>query len=300
MSAVHDLNLVRSLHELLDTRSVTAAARRVGVTQSAMSRTLARLRDVFGDPLLVRTRRGMEPTPRALELAAPARAALASADAVFAERAAFAPRDLVRTFTIAATDIAMLVVLPALVARLRGEAPGVTVAAATLPAGGPLDSLERGADLAIGFVARAPAALRAQLLFEDHLVCVARSDHPMLARTRTLTLAKYLACEHVAITPTPEPADAIDRALAKDRRRRTVRVRAAHFLLAPALLRDSDLVLTTGARVAAELARLAPLATADCPVDLGPLRIGQLWHERSDRDRAHAWFRALIREVSMK
>ncbi len=288
----HDLNLLAVLQLLLETRNVTVAASRAGVTQSAMSRTLARLRDAFGDPLFVRTRAGMQPTPAALALAEPTRAALDAARAVFAERATFEAAAARRDFVMAATDFASLVVVPPLVHGLRRDAPGVGVIAVPLPAA-PAEALEAGTvDIAIAFGAQARPGLRSQLLFEDELVCVARRGHPAFAKR--LTLARYLEHDHLSVTPAPSAGDAIDRALARDGKPRRVVVRTSHFLVAPALLRAEDLILTTGGRVAEELARLAPLDIVPAPVDIGPLRIAQLWHERSDRDPAHAWFRSRI------
>lgn len=291
---VNDLNLLAALDLLLDTRSVTAAAARAGITQSAMSRTLARLRDAFGDPLFVRTRKGMEPTTAALALAEPTRAALASARAVFAARhpRPFDPAAERRDVRIAATDFGALVTIPPLVAQLRREAPGITITSVPLPPS-PTAALEAGElDLAIVFGAPPRAGLRWQVLFEDELVCVGRKNHPALAKR--LTLARYLDHAHLSITPAG--IDAIDRMLARDRRERSVAARTSHFLLAPSLLRDSDLLLTTGRRVAEQLARIAPaLQIAPSPVDVGPLRIGQLWHERADSEPAHAWLRAAIR-----
>lgn len=298
MRGTHDdLNLLSALDLLLETGSVTTAAIRAGVTQSAMSRTLARLREAFGDPLFVRTRRGMQPTATALALTEPTRIALEAARAVFASRMVFEPGSAARTFAIASTDFSALVVVPPLVDRLRDAAPGISIASVPLPAS-PADALDAGAiDLAIVFGSPSRAGLRWQLLFEDELVCILRRRHPALAKR--LTLARYLELRHLSITPAAHVGDAIDRGLAREGAHRHVVARATHFLLAPALLRAHDLVLTTGARVAAELARMAPLEIVPAPVDIGPLRIGQLWHERIDRDPAHAWFRSQIRDVAV-
>lgn len=288
----HDLNLLAALQLLLETGSVTEAATRAGVTQSAMSRTLARLRHAFGDPLFVRTRTGMKPTATARALADPTRAALDAARAVFAERASFDPAAARRNFVVAGTDFASLVVVPPLVHGLQRVAPGVGVVAVPLPAAH-AEALEAGTiDIAIAFGAQAKPGLQAQLLFEDELVCVARRGHAAFAKR--LTLARYLEHAHLSVTPAANAGDAVDRALARDGQRRRVVVRTTHFLVAPALLRAEELILTTGARVAAELARLAPLEVVPAPVDIGPLRIAQLWHERSNGDPGHAWFRARL------
>ena len=292
MRATHDLNLLASLLLLLETRSVTAAAARAGVTQSAMSRTLGRLREAFGDPLFVRTRAGMEPTATALGLAEPTRTALDHAEAVFANRATFDPAVARREFVIAGTDFASLVIVPPLVEHVRTAAPGVAVISVPLPAA-PAAALEAGTvDVAITFGARPHPGLRTRLLFEDELVCVARRGHG--AFDKRITLARYLEQRHLSVTPAAHLPDAIDRSLARDGKQRHVAIRTTHFLVAAALLRSEDLMLTTGARVAAELARLAPLEIAAAPVDIGPMRIGQLWHERNDRNPAHQWFRAQV------
>jgi DNA-binding transcriptional LysR family regulator len=290
----NDLNLLASMQLLLETRNVTQAARRAGVTQSAMSRTLGRLREVFGDPLFVRTRAGIEPTSVALGLEQPVREALAAASQVFAGRTPFDPATASRTFVIAATDVAALVLLPGLLQTIGKVAPGIKLVVTTAERFA--DALEADSiDLAISFGAPSRSELRWQVLLEDELVCVAREGHPAFARK--LTLRRYLDCEHLVITPAPTQPDAIERALRKRAGERRVVMRTSHFLVAPPLLRDRELVLTTGARVARELSRITRLVTVPAPVDIGPVRIGQIWHERDDRDPAHAWLRAQLRAV---
>ena len=219
-----------------------------------------------------------------------------AARGVFAGAAPFDPRETDRELSIASTDFAALALLPPLLRRLEREAPRAAVSTAGLAATWP-ELLEAGTlDLAIGFAGQTGPGLRWQALFEDRFVCVARKGHSAFGRG--LTLARYLALDHLSVTAAPTKRDAIDAALARQRRRRTVRVRTTHFLVAPALLRAGELVLTTGARVGEALCRMAPLELTACPVELAPLRLGQYWHERSDRDRAHMWFRALVKDTA--
>jgi DNA-binding transcriptional LysR family regulator len=290
-----DLNLLRSLVFLLEERSVTAAARRARVTQPAMSRTLARLRGQLGDPILVRTARGLVPTARAEGLALQARRALDDAEGLLGPAAPFEPATASGTFRIAATDFAFAALLPPLVAAFRSQAPSLDVVALPLPSGFEGD-LEAGTvDLAIAFAAPTGGGMMAQVLFEDRLVCVARKGHPALRR---LDLARYLRCLHLGLSVNADMQDSIDRTLAREGHARRVMLRTSQFLVAPAVLQGSDLVLTTGRRVAEALARLAPLQIAAAPIDLGTISVRQFWHERSSAQPAHAWLREQVKRCA--
>ena len=293
-----DLNLLVLLDALLAEQSVTAAAARLSISQPAASHQLARLREVLGDPLLVRDRQGMTPTPRGEALAGPLRAALATLEGALGDRPLWDPATMSRTFSIGTTDYAELVLLPPLVARLTREAPGVDVFVRALEE-------DIGAQLSAGRidVAIAPtpqlereASVVASKLLDERFVCVMRKGHP-LAKKR-LTLDRYCAASHALVAPRGRPGGYVDEALAKLGRSRRVAVAVPHFLVAPHLLVDSDLVLTLAERVAKTFAELLPLAIAEPPVELSGFTMMLAWHERMKSDPAHAWLRRVLTEVA--
>lgn len=298
-----DLNLLRVLDALLDARNVTAAGGRIGLSQSATSHALARLREYFDDPLLVRGSKGtMVLTPRAEALLPRLKAAFAALEEAVAAEPTFDPLRSTRAFRIATSDYVELVLLPPLLSRLRAEAPSMTLQ--TIP-------LERDAthalasgdiDLAIGPVGAALESARndvyRQTLFDERFVCVLRRDHP--AARRKLTLDRYAALHHVLVSPTGRPGSIVDDALARLDRRRHVAVTVPHFLVVPHLLRASDLIVTLAERVARTFAPLFELSIKAPPLELPGFTVSLLWHEREHRDPAALFLRTLVREVAAK
>ncbi len=298
MSTAHlagiDLNLLVHLDALLAEQHVTRAAGRVGITQSAMSRSLARLRLLLGDMLLVRAPGGMRPTVRARELAAPLRAALRALDAVVLGRPTFDPATARRTFTVVATDYEIALLLPALGARLAREAPSCDLA--FLPGGRDAWVLEDDtADLAVMPRRPGSAALVWRKLFRDHAVGVVRRGHPCLARR--LTLARFLALPQLLIAPAGRAGSQLDEALAAVGKRRRVAVRAPSFLIALETVASSDLLLAVPRGLAEVAARRLPLELVPLPVALEPFDIFLAWHEQHRGDPGHAWFRELVASV---
>src|SRR5262245_18228673 len=206
-----DVNLLIALDGLLREAHVTRAARRVGLSQSAMSHALARLRRVLDDPLLVRTSRGMTLSPRAQRMAAPLAEALAALDGVVGAPAPFEPRELQREFRIAAIDCAQLVIVPALQTAVAKSAPGVELVGMLFG-----DSVERGLadgsiDLAIGLRRDAPSFGQIDLLLE-RFVCVVRQRRRV---GKTLSVKRYAAMPHVLVSPRGRVPGAVDTALKK-------------------------------------------------------------------------------------
>jgi DNA-binding transcriptional LysR family regulator len=293
-----DLNLFVLLDALLVERSVTRAAKRVGLSQSAASHALARLRSITGDPLFVRGPRGMLPTPRAEALAAPLREALAGLDRALAPAAPFVPHSSRRSFTIVGGDLAELVLFPPLFARLGKEAPGIDLHALPTPADAAL-ALERGeVDLAIAPVrsfARA-TKLSEQPLFEDGFVCVVRRGHPL--GRGAFGLERYLSARHAVIAPRGARGGIVDDLLASMGRERRVVLTIPHFLAAPYVVAQSDLVLTLPARVAEVLARPLGLCVLKPPLRVPRFTMAMAWHRRVDDDPGHRWLRGVYSEVA--
>ncbi|WP_437524732.1 LysR family transcriptional regulator [Sorangium sp. So ce726] len=293
-----DLNLLVALDALLREAHVTRAAARIGLTQSAMSRSLARLRDVLGDPLLVRTGRGMRLTPRAERLAPALGRVLAEITAVLADGPRFDPRTAERTFTMTSPDFGEALVLPPLIERLSREAPAVNIDARA-SAQDPFGALEAGE---LDFVLMAQRAARPAIvwtpLFPERFVCLVREGNP--AASRKLTAEQFAAIPQVLVAPEGRPGSVIDDVLAEMGLRRRVAVRVASFIAAPEVVASSDLMVTLPERIAARAQRYLPLRTMELPFKLKGFTLALAWHERMRQDPGHAWFRALAASVGQE
>jgi len=289
-----NLNLLAAFDALLEERNVTRAASKMGVTQSAMSSSLAQLRLLFEDPLFRRTPRGIEPTPRALELGEPIRRGLGLFDRALTPRS-FEPRTESRSFVLATSDYVEFVLLPPLLKRLAREAPNVRLEVRPWGLHQIPKSLQRGeVDLMIGFYNELPAHHSETLLFDEQYVCIARKGHPGLGRKPTLE--RWLAQKHVLVSQQGNSPGTVDRALAARNLKRTIGARVSHFLLVPTLVAQTDLVAAVNARVATVFAESLSLRVFAPPLPLPSGRIGQVWHEQLEHDPAQRWFRQLIVE----
>ena len=276
-----DLNLLRVLDALLSERQLTRAARRVGLSQPAMSHALARLREHLGDPLFVRTPRGLVPTARAAQLAAPLRTALTALEQAFAGAAAFDPTTARRTFTIATADYGSFVIIPRLVERLAREAPGVDLWVHNV-ASDPVEQLSLGdVDLVIGprFGWRELSSIHTRQLYHERFVCLVRRDHPRVKRR--LDLETWVSLPHMFIAPRGRPGGVVDEVLARAGRSRRVALAVPHFLVAPHVVATSDMVVTLGALMAEPFTRLLPLKLVEPPVTLPGFDVQLCWHERT-------------------
>ncbi len=292
-----DLNLLVALEALLAERSVTRAAGRLGLSQPAVSHALRRLRELFDDPLLMRVQGGLQPTERALSLAAPLAHALDAVRRTLDGPAAFDPASARRTFSVATADHGSFVLLPELWAALNAEAPGVDVAVRA-------DTVERGMrelldgelDLLIGPYQREVAGYYRQRLLHERFVCVLRRGHP--AARGELTLDAWISLPHLMVAPSGRPGSAVDTALAALGRTRRVGLMVPQFLLAPHVVAGSDLVWTAPERMARAYAALLPLTVVPVPIALEGFTVWQSWHERRHRDPGHAWLRQRVRAVA--
>lgn len=292
-----DANLLISLDALLREASVTKAARRVGLTQSAMSHALGRLRDHLGDPLLVRAGRQMVLTARAEALAPRVAHLVEEMSRVFAPDEGFEPATLTRSFNLRTTDHLLFILMPELDELLSREAPLVDLAVTSLTEPG-IEVLRHGqSDLAVGVYADLPSDIRQQALFTDRFVCLVRRDHPV-ARSG-LSLAEYGAMPHILVAPRGTSGGIVDQVLAEHGVRRRVARTVPHFLVAPFLVARSDAVVTLSERLAQRLAPVLDLAMLEPPVTLPHYTLAMVWHERQDADPAHRWLRdAMVRAAS--
>lgn len=292
------LDLAPLLAAILRERSVTRAAERVGMSQSALSHVLAKLRDVLGDPLLVRTSRGAALTPRAEALAEPLARALAELERLLTNVEAD-PARLDRRFVIAAPDYVAWVLLPGLFAEVSREAPAVDLELRPLDPRTVSQQLETGeVDLAIGGVQDAAPDLIRRSLFRESFSCLVRKGHP--ATRGRFTLARYLAYPHALVGLRTGVPGLVDLALEALGQRRRVAVRLPYFLLAPVIVARSDLVLTVPHHLAAHLSKLHGLEVLAPPLDLPTTEIVATWHVRVAADPAHQWFRELVTRVAAK
>ena len=287
-----DLNLLVTLDAVLAEGSVTGAARRLGLSPSAMSRALARLRETTGDPLLVRAGRGLVPTPRALELRD--QVARLVQDAEAALRPAEAPdlTTLERTFTLRTSEGFVENFGPDLIARVAADAPRVRLRFVAKPDKAAAPLREGGVDLETGVIEPTTGPeLRAQALFRDRLVGVVRDGHP-LARGR-VTRDRYLAGRHVAVARDGVRQWPIDDALDALGLERDVVTVVGGFATAVGLARGSDLVATVPERHTANLRE--GMHSFPLPLETPGFTVSLLWHPRLDADPAHRWLRGLVR-----
>jgi DNA-binding transcriptional LysR family regulator len=299
-----ELYLVRVFHTVISERSVSRAAMRLATTQPAVSAQLRRLRDLIGDPLLVRSGTGMVPTALALQLLAPAETLLRSAEMLFSGKSAardFVPAETELEFRIAASDYLDPLFLPALVARLKQDAPGARVTIHALSAHYDYRAgLARGElDLAIGNWLEPPGELHLGRLFSDEIVCLVGEDHPVLRQPRSWTLERYLAAEHVAPTPLAagQPG-VIDEHLTRLGLQRRIAVRSPHFALTPLMVAQSHLVLTTGRLFCSRYTEQLPVRILRCPVGFPNLTYYQLWHDVAHSATSLRWLRETVRDVA--
>jgi LysR family transcriptional regulator, transcriptional activator of nodD3 and syrA len=288
-----DLNLLLVLQALLQERHVTRAASRLGLSQSATSHALARLRELYADPLLVQTGRKLALSPRATRLLPALERGLGELGAAVTDEPAFEPRTARQRFNVGASDYAQVVLLPQLLARLAREAPGVEVTVNGDPHLTAL--LETGEiDVAItpgGF----SRSIASRTLFSDDFLCIVRR-RGALARG-AWTLARYLAARHVVVAPTGTPGSIVDTVLAQRGLARQVALRVPNFLVAPIVVARSDFVSTAPARLARDLAGVYALTILPPPLPLPSFELKLAWHPRLEHDPAQRWFRQVIAEL---
>jgi len=286
-----DLNLLVTLEALLLEQNVTKAAARLHLSQPAVSAQLSRLRDVFGDPLLLPAQRGMTPTAKAVELFGPLRQALDQVRSAVAHRA-FEPATASLTVSIACTDYLHAAVVGPVAVALRTKAPGVRVALRNLDLAQLEAQMSRGdVDLALISPEAAPPRLRTRHLFDERYVLIARRGHPRL-RAR-LTAKAFAQMEHVVVSLEGGSfATPVDDALAAFGLRRNVVLSAASFLFVPEIVSQSDFVALVPERLVR--GRAAALQRVDPPFPVAGFAVGMAWHERNNAHAGQRWVREAI------
>jgi DNA-binding transcriptional LysR family regulator len=283
-----DLNLLVTLDVLLAEHNVTRAAERLNFSQPSISVHLAKLRDIFGDPLLLPGPRGMRPTARAEELREPLRLALEALSHAVSPAAAFDPALAEQTWRVAATDYGESTILLPAMASLRVAAPGTRLAVMEMSPPHIARQAEQGIiDLAFHTSDGAPQGMRHRLLFKESYVLAGRAGHPRLKRRPTPK--QFCELEHVIVSPDGGGfSGATDKVLAQAGLERRVVLSVPHFLFVISALLQTDLV----AMLPERLVRGNPaLRVVAAPVDIPGYEMAMLWHERSHRDPAHQWLR---------
>jgi DNA-binding transcriptional LysR family regulator len=293
----YDLNLLVALEALLDEASVTRAAKRLHLSQSAVSATLDRLRRTFDDPLLVRTGNHMELTSLARRLLGPLKAALASVEAALEVPRRFEPATTVMHARLELSDYGGLLFLPALYRMLQRDAPGITVEVLPKYKDDFVPRLPTGdVDLATAVdVPHAPGVLSAPLV-EERFVVAIRRHHP-LARGR-LRLARLLDFPHVTVTAHGLTDTLVGRAFERKGHRRQVAITVPVFASAIALAAESDLVAIVPERIATWLASRFELALREPPVAIPGYTLSLCWHLRTEHDPAHRYLRERFLEAA--
>jgi DNA-binding transcriptional LysR family regulator len=279
------------LDALLATHSVSETARRLGLTQSAISHTLKGLRRHYGDEILVRIGGRMLPTPLAESLRQPLGAALRQLNDVAATHRNFDPRSIERTYVVAMRDLYVELLIPRLAAALASNAPKASLKIIPWDTNAIETQLGAGvADLGIGVDPPASAQIKSRKLFDERFVCVAAKG----VFRKPLTAADYAAREHIVVTRTDAVSGPIDKLLAGMGLTRRVLLRAPYFSAALAIVAQSRLVMTAPERIARRAARQFALEIAPLPFEAPKFAVHLIWHERFGHDPLNIWLRAQL------
>jgi DNA-binding transcriptional LysR family regulator len=289
----YDLNLLLVFEALMAHRNVSAAAVALGLTQPTLSHALSRLRKMCGDPLFVRTGKGMQPTAAAQTMAEPLEQALAQIRATLTHRRDFNPARDTRLFRLLLTDIGTVTFLPGLLAYLHEQAPGIGIETGVAPQHAYKQALESGeADLAIGQMPTLPTGFFQQRIFEDAYVCIVGAQHPRLKKAPSIE--DYLREHHIRVQIPGRSHSVVDAALAERHLSRQIKVSVAQYLAILPILAATQLVATVPLRVFQAMRHGNGLRMYPLPFQVPTAVVRQFWHERQHADPAHAWLRATI------
>ncbi len=285
-----DMMQVRLLAELVELRNLSAAADRVGLSQSAASHACARLRTRFNDPLFVRVRGGIHLTPMGERLGVAARQAVDALQAGMSDELTFDPLTTSHVFDLYLNEVGQMVFLPKLLAFLAREAPGASLRTRPIDLAGPsvaLASNEGG--LAVGFFTNLAAGFRQSLVFQEHYVCVVRADHEKFRKG--MQLEAFGSVSHAVAEPSGMAHTVIERTLKANGIFRTVKLRAPDFMVLPLVVAQSDLLAIVPSRLAQAFAARIAIKVMRPPVPIPGYDIRAFWHDRFHTDPANRWLR---------
>ena len=292
-----DLNLLPVALAIFEERSVSGAAAKLGMSQPSVSVALNKLRLALGDPLFVRTGRGMEPTPRALSLISPTRDILQRLHADVLATEEFDPATTSRKFTLALSDIGEMTFLPRLLERLRAEAPGASVCSVSMTPTELAIAIEDGeVDLAVGYFPDLKNRnFFQQRLFSHSFICLLSANHPH--RRAKMSLPEFLALGHAVIKAEGRSQELFEQYLQRKGIARRVVLSTPHFMSIPFLISSSDLVATVPRAVGESFAQLAAIKLVEPPLDIPSFDLKQHWHRKYAKDGANVWLRSVIAEL---
>ncbi len=287
-----DLNLFKVLIALFEERSVTRAAARLGRTQSAISNSLRRLREIMKDPLFVRAPDGLMLTPKAKKLEERVRTIIHLTEDALTDSEAFDPATANGRFRIGAPDRLGLPVILPLFQSLRALTPNTALHLITTDRETALSHLDADElDLVFGWIDHLPARFNVLLMFRERFACLCRKGHPILQPAHAPDLGVILSFPQLVVSVAADNKAAFDFVLAGMGKERDIAVLVPHFLMVPSLLGDSDLIGIYTHRVAERLARDFDLVARPISAEIEPLDQYMIWHQRYEADKRHSWFR---------
>jgi DNA-binding transcriptional LysR family regulator len=291
-----DLNLLVVFNQLLVERRVSKVADNLGISQPAVSNSLAKLRKLFGDELFLRTPKGMEPTPFADQLAESVSYALAMIHSGVNQRSRFDPSSERGSFTVGMTDIGEISFLPELIARVKREAPGIALSTVRNTTVNLRDELESGkVDMAIGLLPQLKAGFFQRRLFRQRYVCLMRSGHRL--DKKRMTLSEFASAEHLVVVSAGTGHGKVDELLQRSGIERTVRLTVPHYVSVGHILQRSELITTVPERLADRLLEPFGLAKVAHPAKLPEVAINAFWHAKYHRAPANRWLRSVVFEL---
>ena len=289
-----DMNLLPVALAVFEEKSVSGAARRLGMSQPAVSVALNKLRTALGDPLFVRTTQGMQPTPRALDLIAPTRDILQRLETDVLARRDFDPATTRRRFTLALSDIGEMTFLPKLLDRLQRDAPDATISSVSMPPDDLARALESGdVDLAVGYFPDLKAGnFFQQRLFTHSFISLLNARHPI--KGDRISMEDFLRVGHAVISAEGRSQEIFEQLLARHGVKRRVVLSTPHFMSIPFIIASTDLLVTVPYAVGESFARIASIRLIQPPLEIPRFDIKQHWHRRYHKDPANVWARSVL------
>jgi DNA-binding transcriptional LysR family regulator len=288
-----ELTQIRLLAELLRMRSVSAAAQSIGLSQSAASHALAKLRERLSDPLFIRTGNGFQPTPYGERVAVAARESLDVLEAGLSSNRPFEPATTTRRFTFFTSDIGQMVIVPNLFELLNKEAPDASVRVLPVPLDDPGAAMASGeVDCAVGIFDNLVSGFKRSLVLQEHYVCIVRTAHPKFRRG--MNLEAFLESKHAVADSTGMAHTMIDRVLARHHISRRDAVRVPGFHVLPMIIANSELLAVVPSRLATAFSRIAAIKALPLPVSIPSFDLNVYWHERYHHDATNQWFRSIL------
>jgi DNA-binding transcriptional LysR family regulator len=292
-----DLNLLVVFDALMTDKNVTRAGERIGLSQPATSNALARLRSLIKDDLFIRTAAGLRPTPTAIVLHQQLRPALQQIQVALLEQSTFDPATSDRVFAIGMSDYVEFTLLPSLMQKLQTLAPRIGVQIRSGDRHKLLSLIDSNEiDLACGLFPEQIAWHQEQQLLQESYICVCRKNHPIIGSS--LSLEEYLSVSHLLVSVKEDRIGRVDALLAEQNLKRHIALSTPHFLTAPFILAQTDLVATLAYRVALTFAKDQKLKLLPLPLPLPAFSVSMRWHRSTETSPACQWLRLIALQVS--